>query len=78
MYPLDLLLQYLKQVDEVQLLELLDITSEDLLKAFKSKVISRRLILEKEVEMMPISDEEVDEEDYGDDLDEPEELNFDD
>lgn len=77
MYPLDLLLQYLKQVDEVQLLELLDITSEDLLIAFKSKVMARRSILEKEVEMVPISDEDMDEEDYGDDLDEPEELDFD-
>ena len=67
MYPLDLLINYLKQLDEVQLLELLDISSEDLIAAFRSKINTRRAILEKEVEMMPIGDDDVDEEDYGDD-----------
>jgi len=67
MYPLDLLINYLKQLDEVQLLELLDISSEDLIVAFRSKINSRRAILEKEVEMMPTDDIEPDEEDYGDD-----------
>lgn len=67
MYPLDLLLNYLKQLDEVQLLELLDITSEDLIAAFRSRINSRRAILEKEVEIMPIDDNDTDEEDYGDD-----------
>jgi hypothetical protein len=55
---LDVLKQYLRQVDEVQLLELLDISTEDLLNAFEEKVIARRKYLEKEVEILPMTDED--------------------
>jgi lipoate-protein ligase A len=65
MYPLDLLLNYLKTLDEVMLCELLDISSEDLLKAFKSKIQERHKFLEKEVEMLQITDEEINEEDWS-------------
>ncbi|MHB8602268.1 MAG: hypothetical protein ACYC9R_06495 [Nitrosotalea sp.] len=68
MYPLDLLINYLKQVDEVRLLELLDITSEDLIRVFRSRIQAKRKYLESEVEIMPIDDTDRDEEDYGDDL----------
>ena len=51
MYPLDLLKEYLKGVDEVQILELLDISSEDLILYFEHKIIEKRAYLEKEVEL---------------------------
>lgn len=56
MYPIDKLLNYLRTVDEVQILELLDLSTEDILERFRDRVISRRKYLEKEVEV--IYDEE--------------------
>jgi hypothetical protein len=66
MYPMDLLKQYLKQVEETQLLELLDISSEELVEMFEQKIKERRAYLEKEVEL--IQEIEVSQaEDYTDD-----------
>lgn len=62
MYPLDLLLNYLKTLDEVSLCELLDITSEDLIKVFKERILERQELLEEEVEMIQIDDKEINEE----------------
>jgi hypothetical protein len=64
--PLDRLLAYLKNVDEVQILELLDLNTEDILERFLDVVEERRHILEKEVEIFPESDEELNFEDDGD------------
>ena len=69
MYPEDRLLEYLKQLDEVSLLELLDLTSEDLVRAFRKRIHERRKEIEKEVEIIPLGDEEVLEEDYDTDGD---------
>lgn len=69
MYPEDRLLEYLKQLDEVSLLELLDLTSEDLVRAFRKRIHERRQEIEKEVEIIPLGDEEVLEEDYDTDGD---------
>ena len=63
---LDLLIERLKQFDEVTLLELLDITSEELLEKFRSKVMSRRDQLYGEVEILNIEDEELEDEDQFD------------
>lgn len=52
MIPLDLLLTYLAQVDEVTLLELLDISTEDLIAKFADKIEARRDYLEKEFELV--------------------------
>jgi len=52
MLPLDLLREWLKQLDEVQLCELLDIASEDLVLAFGKKILERREYLEKEMEIV--------------------------
>lgn len=61
-YPLDLLLNYLKTLDEVSLCELLDITSEDLIKVFRERIAERQELLEEEVEMIQIDDKEINEE----------------
>lgn len=55
---IDLLFERLKQFDEVTLLELLDITSEDILERFKDKVVKRKEMLYGEVELF--SEEEID------------------
>lgn len=55
---LDILFERLKQFDEVTLLELLDITSEELLERFKDKVNLRRDHLFGEVELLVEDDEE--------------------
>ncbi len=55
---LDILFERLKQFDEVTLLELLDITSEELLERFKDKVNLRRDTLYGEVELLVEDDEE--------------------
>jgi hypothetical protein len=52
MYPIDLLLDYLKTLDEVLLCELLDISSEELVDMFQERIAKRRSYLEKEVELM--------------------------
>jgi len=52
MYPLDLLIEYLKTLDEVQLCELLDIAAEDLVERFADKIRERRAYLTKELELI--------------------------
>lgn len=52
MIPLDLLKEYLKKLDEVQLCELLDLSSEELVEFFEERIHNRRAYLEKEVEFM--------------------------
>jgi len=56
----DILFERLKQFDEITLLELLDITSEELLERFRDKVIKRQNHLFGEVEIFNIDDEELD------------------
>jgi hypothetical protein len=48
---LDVLKQYLLQIDEVQILELLDLSTEDLINAFEEKIVARREYLEREMEV---------------------------
>jgi len=59
MLHLDLLLVYLVTLDETTLCELLDISSEDLIKAFHSRIIAKQELLEKEVEMIQLDDKEI-------------------
>jgi hypothetical protein len=59
----DLLIERLKQFDEVTLLELLDITAEELLERFLDKVDERKQQLFGEIEILNIEDEELDDED---------------
>ncbi len=59
----DLLIERLKQFDEVTLLELLDITAEELLERFRDKVDERKQQLFGEIEILNIEDEELDDED---------------
>ena len=59
MSHMDILLERLKGFEETQLLELLDITSEELVARFKDVIYARRDYLFGEVEML--SDEEFDE-----------------
>jgi len=68
MAHLDQLLEYLKKLDEVQLCELLDISSEEILERFKDVVQQKRRYLEGELEILDSSYEE---------SEDPEELNFD-
>ena len=60
MYPLDKLLNYLRTVDEVQILELLDLSTEDILDRFRDRIVSRRQFLEKEAEIFDPVDFEAD------------------
>lgn len=55
MYPLDILIEWMKQLDEVQLCELLDVSAEDLIAAFAHKIKERRAYLEKEMELVIIN-----------------------
>jgi hypothetical protein len=66
MLPLDILKQYLLQVEETQLLELLDLKSEDLVERFADRIKERRAYLAKEVELM----QEIDQSQAEDYLDE--------
>jgi hypothetical protein len=50
---LDLLTELLKKYDEVTILELLDISTEELLIMFKERVIAKRRFLEQELEALP-------------------------
>lgn len=61
---MDILMERLRQYDEVQILELLDISTEDLLDRFKDKVHNRYDYLEREMELL-----QEDEEDLVDELD---------
>lgn len=63
---IDILFERLKQFDEVTLLELLDITSEDILKKFKDRVIKYKDQLYGEVEILNIDDAELENEDEYD------------
>lgn len=60
MIPLDILLERLKQYDEVQLCELLDISSEELVEMFLERVKKRRYYITKELELMDPADAEAD------------------
>lgn len=55
----DILFERLKNFDEISLLELLDITSEELLERFRDRVIKRQKQLFGEVEILNIDDEEL-------------------
>lgn len=50
--PLNELLDHLASVDEVQMLELLDIKTTEILERFEDKVRERRRYLEKELELL--------------------------
>ena len=50
---LDLLKLYLKQIEETQLLELLEINSEELVDMFEERIIKKKKYLEGEVEALP-------------------------
>ena len=64
-YPLDLLLEYLKQLDETQLCELLEVSSEDIIEAFRDRIIDKRKFLEQEIEVFStVEDEDYSEKDY--------------
>ncbi len=58
---LDLLKEYLKQIEECQLLELLDISSEEIIEMFEERIIEKRKFLEGEFEVLPIPQEQLDE-----------------
>jgi hypothetical protein len=60
---LDFLLERLKQFDEITILELLDISTEDLLEKFKSRIRKKQDVLYGEVEIFDIDDPELDEPD---------------
>ena len=63
MAHLDLLKEWLKTIDETQLCELLDISTEEIIDRFSDLIYQRRKYLEKEMEIIA--------------LDEGEELDFD-
>jgi hypothetical protein len=66
---IDILIERLKQFDEVLLLELLNITAEDILTRFPDRIISKRLELFGEVEIMNPEDPELEDgwdDDYKD------------
>lgn len=58
----DILFERLLQFDEVTLLELLDISSKELLEKFRDKVIRKKDMLLGEVEIFNIDDEELESE----------------
>lgn len=62
-FSLDILFERLKSYDEVTLLELLDITAEDILHKFRDRVIRKQEELYGEIEILDIEDEELEEQD---------------
>ena len=60
---IDILFERLRQFDEVSLLELLDISVDDLLERFRDKVVQRKKQLFGEIEIINIDDTELEEED---------------
>ena len=74
-YPLDLIVNALKTYDETELCDLLQITSEDLLRRFEDRVKTRRKFLERELEVFPDGDSPDNEKEYDHGY---QELNFDD
>lgn len=63
---IDILFERLLAYDEVTLLELLDISAEDILNRFRDKVVSRRKQLYGELEILDINDEEAEDADDWD------------
>jgi hypothetical protein len=59
MIALDRLVTYLENVDEIQILELLDLKTSDIIARFPDIIEARRHILEKEVELLPESVDEL-------------------
>ncbi len=57
MEHLDILKEYLKTLDEIQLCELLDISSEDIIEKFEDRIRSRKRFLETEMEILDSSTE---------------------
>lgn len=55
---LDILLERLKAYDEVQILELLDLTTEDILERFKDRVYDYMDYLERELEVIHVTDDD--------------------
>ena len=69
---LDILIERLKGFDEVTILELLNINTEDLIERFKDRINSRREYLFGEVEEFPMSvDEEFEDEWDGFGIEDP-------
>jgi hypothetical protein len=66
MIPFDILLERLKQYDEVQILELLDLASEDLIELCVERIRQRRAYITKELELMDPADAEADDGDEED------------
>jgi hypothetical protein len=58
MSHIDILIERLKGFEETQLLELLDLTSEEIVDRFKDVIYNRRDYLFGEVEMLASEDEE--------------------
>lgn len=63
---LDRLMEYLQGVDEVQIMDLLGLTTEDILDRFKDIILQRRAFIERELEIL-CEDEECDAGDYFED-----------
>ena len=57
MAHLDQLKEWLKTIDETQLCELLDISSEDIIDRFEDLIQKRRKYVEKEMEILSEDDE---------------------
>ena len=62
----DILFERLRQFDEVTLLEVLDIHSDELIERFKDKILDRKVLLFGGVELMNIDDEEINDEEFSD------------
>lgn len=60
--PLDLLIERLKAYDEIQLCELLEISSEDIVTVFVDRIRSKRSFLSEELELWEGDGEAVEEE----------------
>ena len=60
MIPFDILLERLKQYDEVQICELLDVSAEELVDAFVARIRERRSYISKELELFDPDDGEAD------------------
>jgi len=56
----DILMERLKLYDEVTILELLDLTTVDILEQFAERVWERRKYLQREVELLVVEDEDSD------------------
>ena len=59
MVPLEKLNEALQRVDEVQILELLCLTTKDILERFEDIVLTRRVYLQKEMEFFPDEEHEM-------------------